>query len=349
MIRIHDNNDDEGLLEFLTAGETGTEFLERSKTVRLDSMTMMAVMQDIYSTWEANGASTSGGTGSLAMVVEVAGNAGTGKTDVVYQMMAPMVLPRNWGTRTGGVGGIQRTWEIGGQECGVAFVDCDGHFSVFRFVAIMSAELSLRLERCVQDGAAEDVVMEENEYQELIQEALKRVTVFRPMSSLELLMVVNHLEQLTSQRPYLKMICVDSLSAFNWMDASVNNSPAFDQAVKILKQLQAKYRLHIVATRQVAKFLSATSVMEGSETLTMGKNSCGVGWEAWSQVKMLLVHGPSRADTAGKFLRVTNRVPVRVVSANGRGSTDIMRQGGTFYYNVNQGPDGPTYEPRERR
>ena len=66
--------------------------------------------------------------------------------------------------------------DLGGSGVGVAFVDTDGHFDVFRLVQIMEGQISAAI-------GAENVQF----YNGLIKDSLARLYVCRPRNTVELL------------------------------------------------------------------------------------------------------------------------------------------------------------------
>ena len=67
-------------------------------------------------------------------VVELVGASGTGKSEILMQIMANCVLPKKWDDV-----------EIGGNEGGVVLFDNDFHFDLFRFSTILEHRVNASL------------------------------------------------------------------------------------------------------------------------------------------------------------------------------------------------------------
>jgi len=82
-----------------------------------------------------------GGFGS-GDVVELVGQSGCGKTEILYQVAAGCVLPKRW-----------RGCEVGGREVGVVFFDLDYRFSMLRFMLVMEGFVRKRLSKAFPSTA----------------------------------------------------------------------------------------------------------------------------------------------------------------------------------------------------
>ncbi|KAM6453041.1 DNA repair protein XRCC2 [Liasis olivaceus] len=169
-------------------------------------------------------------------VVEFHGPEGTGKTEMLYHLIARCILPKS----------------VGGLEVGVLFIDTDFHFDMLRLVTILEYRLS-------SQGTEATIKL-----------YLERFFLINCHSSSQLLLTLYSLENMFFSHPSLSLLIIDSISAFYWIDrASGGESLSLQEAnlkrcVQFLKKLVKEHRLVLFATTQ-SLMKKSLSFLESSE------------------------------------------------------------------------------------
>ncbi|XP_013407314.1 DNA repair protein XRCC2 [Lingula anatina] len=200
-------------------------------------------------------------------VIELYGDEGCGKTEMLLHIILNTILPRNW-----------RGFSFYGQEAGIILIDTDYHFSILR----LSTLLENRVDRVVSEATGlqkngdlipqnggitsntgyKDLPEQENpklptqtDKETFIKSCLKRLFVFRCSSPTQLIATLHSLDALLLNRPEICILMLDSLSAFYWIDHSNGCDSAVAresnqrQVCKILNKLITSYNLVIFATK----------------------------------------------------------------------------------------------------
>ncbi|KAJ1099563.1 hypothetical protein NDU88_004663 [Pleurodeles waltl] len=154
-------------------------------------------------------------------VVEFHGPEGTGKTEMLYHLIARCILPKS----------------DGGLQVEILFIDTDYHFDMLRLVTI----LEHRLSRSTED---------------IMKECLARFFLVLCNSSVQLLLTLYSLESMFCSRTSLCLVILDSISAFYWIDRS-NGGESFakqeanlKKSVDLLIKLLKEYQLVLFASTQ---------------------------------------------------------------------------------------------------
>ncbi|XP_023568681.1 DNA repair protein XRCC2 [Octodon degus] len=154
-------------------------------------------------------------------ILEFHGAEGTGKTEMLYHLMARCILPKS----------------EGGLGLEVLFIDTDYHFDMLRLVTILEHRLSQSSE-------------------EMIKHCLRRFFLVYCNSSTQLLLTLHSLEAVLCSRPSLCVLLLDSLSAFYWTDRANGGESVSAQESTLrkcaqrLERLVRDYRLVLFATTQ---------------------------------------------------------------------------------------------------
>ncbi|BGP15180.1 hypothetical protein JCM10213_008680 [Rhodosporidiobolus nylandii] len=168
-------------------------------------------------------------------VVELQGLPGSGKTALLLHLAATTLLPRFAYVRfedlRGGPG--VACVEVGGKEEVVAFLDCSARaFPISRLSALLRRHLRLAIRRYrAPKGLG---APREEELDALVEEALSRLHVFKPSSTLQLAVTVQDLpvwaadraEQNGDDEPELGMVLIDGMSEFAWADQLTRENAA---------------------------------------------------------------------------------------------------------------------------
>ncbi|KAF2983671.1 hypothetical protein EK904_005599 [Melospiza melodia maxima] len=163
-------------------------------------------------------------------VIEFHGPEGTGKTEMLYHLLARCILAK----------------AQGGLEVEVMFVDTDYHFDMLRLVTILENRLAQGTE-------------------EMIKQCLGRLFLVSCSSSTQLLLTLYSLENLFCAHPSLCVLILDSLSAFYWIDRSNGGESLTLQEMNLkkcanfLEKLVTQHHLILFATTQTLMQKSANS------------------------------------------------------------------------------------------
>uniref|UniRef100_A0A6J0SKN7 DNA repair protein XRCC2 n=1 Tax=Pogona vitticeps TaxID=103695 RepID=A0A6J0SKN7_9SAUR len=154
-------------------------------------------------------------------IVEFHGPEGTGKTEMLYHLIARCILPK-----TGG-----------GLEVGLLFIDTDFHFDMLRLVTILEHRLFQGTE-------------------ETIKQCLGRFFFVNCNSSPQLLLTLYSLDNMFCSHPSLCLLIIDSMSAFYWIDR-VNGGENLSlqeanlkKCAQVLERLIREHHLVLFATTQ---------------------------------------------------------------------------------------------------
>uniref|UniRef100_A0A8C4KPJ5 X-ray repair cross complementing 2 n=1 Tax=Dromaius novaehollandiae TaxID=8790 RepID=A0A8C4KPJ5_DRONO len=163
-------------------------------------------------------------------VIEFHGPEGTGKTEMLYHLIARCILPKSGG----------------GLEVEVMFIDTDYHFDMLRLVTILEHRLAQSTE-------------------EMIKQCLEKLFLVNCNSSTQLLLTLYSLENMFCTHPSLCLLVVDSISAFYWIDRS-NGGESFSlqeinlkKCAEFLEKLVREYHLALFATTQTIMQKSTNS------------------------------------------------------------------------------------------
>ncbi|XP_062582266.1 DNA repair protein XRCC2-like [Saccostrea cucullata] len=134
-------------------------------------------------------------------VIELYGPEGTGKTEILLNIVAHTILPKSW-----------KSIPLNGKDATVIFIDNDYKFCILRLVTLMESRINMILKNVGQhEQTTSDVEM-------LIQKSLSKLSLIRCSSSADLLVTLYSLEQTILSNPNLAVIMIDSISAFYWID-----------------------------------------------------------------------------------------------------------------------------------
>lgn len=177
-------------------------------------------------------------------LIELSGESGTAKTEILLNIIVSCILPLEW-----------KTYKLAGIGTGVVFVDTQCQFSMLRVFSL----LEKRVTRCIasshsskvhgeysgqddqavnkssnskleDDGNTTSKLKEHSspptaeEIENFIKTCLEKLLIFRCNTSQQLLVTFHSLETLFANSLDLSVLMVDNWSAFYWMDrASAGN------------------------------------------------------------------------------------------------------------------------------
>ncbi|XP_030302133.1 DNA repair protein XRCC2 [Calypte anna] len=164
-------------------------------------------------------------------VIEFHGPEGTGKTEMLYHLIARCIIPKSGG----------------GLEAEAMFIDTDYHFDLLRLVTILESRLAQRTE-------------------EMIKQCLGRLFLVNCNSSTHLLLTLYSLENMFCTHPSLCLLILDSLSAFYWIDRS-NGGESLNLQERNLKKCAA-FLEKLVREHHLVLFATTQTLMQKSTNST---------------------------------------------------------------------------------
>ena len=186
-----------------------------------------------------------GGAPPTKSIIELYGEDGCGKTEMLMHLVANCILPDVWE-------GLQ----LDGLGVAVILVDTDYHFSMLRLATV----LELRIKRAKEEDSVKKRAMQvveapEEDTEAFISTCLNKLYVVRCNSSSQLILTLHSLEALLQNKPDICVMMIDSISAFYWIDRSngADNFTAQEtnqrQIVQVLYKLVNDYSLICFATK----------------------------------------------------------------------------------------------------
>lgn len=170
-------------------------------------------------------------------VIELYGDDGSGKTQILLHLIANCILPQKW-----------KGAYLAGREVSVIFVDTDYHFSLLRLVEILEE----RITACfLQQGLPLTSVAVREAF---IKSCLARLIIARCNSTEELLDTMQSFDKLLCNRTDICAMMIDSISAFYYQDKSEGGKTYYGQEkhqkklVELLRRYIDRYYLVVVAT-----------------------------------------------------------------------------------------------------
>lgn len=199
---------------------------------------------------------------------EFYGTEGTGKTELLLNLVTAMILPKEW-----------NSLQLNGLNAGVIFIDTDYKFQILRLVNIMEKRIV-----GMTEGKSLDIQEKTSseEIENLVKECLKKLMIIRCCSSFQLLVTLHSLESTISNNPDIASIMIDSISAFYWIDRSNGGENISAQEtnmkniVEILSKLVNNYNL-VLFTTKAAHFKSKNKESEKNEDKWTSKDIASKG------------------------------------------------------------------------
>jgi DNA-repair protein XRCC2 len=172
-------------------------------------------------------------------VIEFYGKSGSGKTQILFHLIANCILPQDWNGAS-----------LGGRGVGVIFVDTDYHFSLVRLVEILEERIkSCFLHQGLPMTSTADL-------QTFVKSCLSRLIVAKCDSTAELLDTMRSFDKTLCYRTDIRLMMIDSVSAFYWRgrgDGDENYQGREKHQKKLIELLERyinQHHLVVVATLQ---------------------------------------------------------------------------------------------------
>ena len=196
--------------------------------------------------------------------VELYGDEGFGKTELLVHFCANCILPRSW-----------KAISLPGKEVKVIFIDTTFKFPLWRLVHI----LENRLRECKEKSKECDFISTA-EIHEFVNSCLERLFVIHCSSSCNLVKSLANLEPVLRSNPDICLLLVDTISEFYWTDRAVGGSNKSEQEgpqrniIRKLMRYQEEFHLVVVVTKSAIMNPSYHTPATGANTnVTNAKTS----------------------------------------------------------------------------
>lgn len=171
--------------------------------------------------------------------VEVWGEEGSGKSELLLNIAVQCAIPKNWkGILLGGCG----------LQC--LLISTDYKVDLLRLEGVAEGQLRQRIEQAGIGSASHD----QDGIKQLLTESLTRIHIFYTDSSDQLTAILHSLRQFIHIHSEVSIILLDNAGAYYWIDraeaAYRRNSPGSNW-MKVLKELIADLHLILFAARPV--------------------------------------------------------------------------------------------------
>ncbi|BBN08822.1 DNA-repair protein XRCC2 [Marchantia polymorpha subsp. ruderalis] len=155
-------------------------------------------------------------------VLEMAGQSGSGKSEIMLQAVVSCILPKEW-----------QGLKLGGSEKPAVFIDLDCHFDMPRLVKLLHhrvREAQAYKDLSEKAAPAWSLAMGVDSVDELLSTSLKRFYLKRCFNSFEFLVALKTIRPLLKQLEMehgssAQLLLIDSIGAFYWLDRAVRSVP----------------------------------------------------------------------------------------------------------------------------
>jgi len=133
------------------------------------------------------------------MVIEIVGDAGTGKTTLLYQLALNVTLPA-----------MVDKMPLGGQDGAIYVIDCDRSFDVDEFMLLLYQRLKLI---CHLNNRIDDL---DSIYTKLRTQISTKVAVANARTPMELAAAIFRIPKVAASLPGLSFVLLDNFTAWVW-------------------------------------------------------------------------------------------------------------------------------------
>ena len=169
--------------------------------------------------------------------VELYGEEGCGKTELLVHFCANCILPKSLSSIN-----------ISGKETKVIFIDTSYKFPLWRLIQIIE-------HRIRRETKAARTVISTNEMDKIVKSCLQRLFIVQCLSSLNLMKTLSFLERLLNENPDISVMMIDNISEFYWVDRTIGDGSRYQQEanqrgiISKLKKYQESHSLVIVLVK----------------------------------------------------------------------------------------------------
>ncbi|XP_077983115.1 DNA repair protein XRCC2-like [Glandiceps talaboti] len=171
-------------------------------------------------------------------IIEVCGESGCGKTEMLLHWIAHCILPDSW-----------QGVPCRGRDVDVLFIDNDCHFSILRLVSILESKVEGYIH---QTGSTDQ--SNNHDVETLIKSCLQHFHYERCHNTVELLVTIEMLETLLGNKPNIAVVMVDSISAFYWMDRNNYGETKLQHLTSTLQKVTQDYQLVTFLTNSLVNY-----------------------------------------------------------------------------------------------
>lgn len=130
--------------------------------------------------------------------VEISGNASTGKTTLIMDLLARCLLPRKY-----------NNLDISGMDCGAIIINTDTHFDIFRLINIMEYHLKSTFHKY-------NILIHNAEVKEIIELSLNKLMIMNCYDSIQIDITFLNLERILSENLEVGLVVLDSVVSQYW-------------------------------------------------------------------------------------------------------------------------------------
>ena len=169
--------------------------------------------------------------------VELYGEEGCGKTELLVHFCANCILPKTWSSIN-----------VSGKETKVIFIDTSYKFPLWRLIQVIE-------HRIRKETKAARNFISTSEMDVIVRSCLQRLFIVQCSSSLNLMKTLSFLERLLNENPDISVMMIDNISEFYWMDRTIGGIGRYEQEtnqrgiISKLKRYQESYSLVIVLVK----------------------------------------------------------------------------------------------------
>ena len=168
--------------------------------------------------------------------VELYGEEGCGKTELLIHFCAICILPKIWSSIN-----------LSGKETKVVLVDTSYKFPLWRLVQV--------IEQQTRNSTKSTKAISTAEMDEIVKSCLQRLFLVQCSSSLNLIKTLTYLEKLFVENPDISLLMIDSISEFYWTDRAIGGTSRYEHEthqrsiINKLTKYQNLYSLVVIVVK----------------------------------------------------------------------------------------------------
>lgn len=172
-------------------------------------------------------------------VIEFCGTEGTGKSEILLNIVIRCVLPKTFDGRNLG------------KETDIVYISTDHKFDIQRLTGLLENQIS----QCVS--------LDDPQHKELVLSSLARVHVVHCNTSSELTLSLQYLKSFLHHQSNVSGLVLDNVASYYWMDRDKSES----HWITSLKQLIQDYHLSVFASKPLLFHKTARTKVRRLRTL----------------------------------------------------------------------------------
>ena len=168
--------------------------------------------------------------------IEIIGEEGTGKTEVVLHMIINTIAPKTW-----------KGIHIGGCDSVAVLVDTDYKFPTVRFVSLIEQRLLTSTTTTVADTNGSDTI----ESEEFVKSCLLKFYKINCHSAHQLLATFRSLNTFFCENPETVLLVIDNISTYHWTEKLGSCRDHLKSLSTILRDFIEQNLLNVVLVRNM--------------------------------------------------------------------------------------------------